>query len=57
MLGHEPSSRPFIFLSYAREDKERVDQVYMKLKQAGLDPWMDSPPAPYKNEGIPPGIQ
>jgi hypothetical protein len=50
-------SRPFIFLSYAREDKEQVDQVYMKLKQAGLDPWMDSPPAPYKNEGIPPGIQ
>ena len=48
-------STPFIFLSYARPDKPQVDQIYVQLKQAGLNPWMDKPPVPYHQEGIPPG--
>jgi hypothetical protein len=44
-----------IFLSYAKEDKSRVDEIYILLKKAGLNPWMDDPPSPYASEGIPPG--
>lgn len=44
-----------IFLSYAREDKPRVDQIYAALKKAGLNPWMDEPPRPYQMEGLQPG--
>jgi hypothetical protein len=29
-----------IFLSYAREDEERVEQLYQKLSDAGFKPWM-----------------
>jgi hypothetical protein len=32
---------PQIFLSYAREDKEKVEDLYQKLSDAGLKPWMD----------------
>ena len=46
-------SRPFIFLSYAREDKPQVDRVYLQLKEAGLNPWMDKPPAPHELDGVP----
>jgi len=35
----EPST---VFLSYAREDRPRVEQVYDDLEAAGLDPWLDS---------------
>jgi hypothetical protein len=31
-----------IFLSYAKEDSERVGQIYKKLKEAGYEPWMDN---------------
>ncbi|MCK6563049.1 toll/interleukin-1 receptor domain-containing protein, partial [bacterium] len=31
-----------IFLSYAREDRERVETIYEKLSQAGFSPWMDA---------------
>jgi|ERR1043165_5508283 hypothetical protein len=31
-----------IFLSYAREDKERVEALYKQLLDAGYKPWMDS---------------
>jgi hypothetical protein len=47
---------PFIFLSYAHEDKPQVDDVYRQLKGAGLTPWMDHPPDPYAMDGIPPGV-
>ena len=30
-----------IFLSYAREDEEKVGQLYQKLSDAGFKPWMD----------------
>ncbi len=30
-----------IFLSYAREDEERVGNLYQKLSDAGFKPWMD----------------
>ncbi len=44
-----------IFISYAKEDKWYVDDVYTALKAAGLSPWMDKPPSPYERDGIPPG--
>jgi TIR domain len=37
-----------IFLSYAKEDSERVGQIYKELKEAGYQPWMD-------NQDISPG--
>jgi hypothetical protein len=30
-----------IFLSYAREDEEKVESLYQKLSDAGFKPWMD----------------
>jgi hypothetical protein len=30
-----------IFLSYAREDREKVRKLYQKLSDAGFKPWMD----------------
>ena len=30
-----------IFLCYAREDEEQVENLYRKLSAAGLNPWMD----------------
>jgi hypothetical protein len=30
-----------IFLSYAREDLKKVEQIYDALKAAGFDPWLD----------------
>jgi hypothetical protein len=45
----------YIFLSYAREDKPVVDKIFLRMKEAGLTPWMDKPPAPYSLEGIRPG--
>lgn len=32
---------PKIFLAHAREDKERVRQLYFDLRDRGLDPWLD----------------
>src|SRR5215813_3238375 len=31
-----------IFLSYAREDKKKVEALYQKLSAAGFKPWMDT---------------
>jgi hypothetical protein len=31
-----------IFLSYAREDREKVEQLYQDLRDAGFKPWMDT---------------
>ena len=33
---------PKIFLSYARADIERVENLYRKLSEAGCQPWMDT---------------
>jgi len=30
-----------IFLSYAREDRGKVEKLYQKLSEAGFNPWMD----------------
>ena len=34
--------QPKIFLSYARPDRDQVEQVYQKLVGQGYKPWMDS---------------
>lgn len=31
-----------IFLSYAREDREKVEKLYQQLSDAGFRPWMDT---------------
>ncbi len=33
--------RAQIFLSYGREDREKVESLYRKLSEAGFKPWMD----------------
>lgn len=33
---------PRIFLSYAREDEARAEQLYQQLNEAGFRPWMDT---------------
>jgi len=33
--------KPMIFLSYTREDKTEVTQLYKKLTAEGFKPWMD----------------
>lgn len=40
----QPETLPMaqIFLSYAREDEEKVRQLYQKLSDAGFKPWMDT---------------
>ena len=35
-------ARVQIFLSYAREDKEQVENLYQRLSSTGLKPWMDT---------------
>jgi len=49
------SEAPSVFLCYAKEDKAAVESIYVRLKQAGLAPWMDKPPAPYFMDGLRPG--
>jgi hypothetical protein len=34
-------SNASIFISYAKEDKEKVKKIYQKLKQEGFRPWLD----------------
>lgn len=41
-----------IFISYAKEDYDYACQLYLALKSAGLDPWMDKPPKPYEADGL-----
>lgn len=41
-----------IFISYAKEDHGYACQLFLALKAAGLDPWMDKPPAPHEDEGL-----
>ena len=35
------ADQPTIFLCHANEDKEKVFEIYDKLKAAGLKPWLD----------------
>lgn len=44
-----------VFLSYASEDRRRIQQLYRRLRQSGLSCWMDKPPRPWQQEGISPG--
>lgn len=44
-----------IYFCYAKEDKLKVDEIYIAFREAGLQPWMDDPPSPYNTEGLPPG--
>jgi len=41
-----------IFISYAKEDHAYACKVYLALLAAGLSPWMDKPPAPYRANGL-----
>src|SRR5262245_37616955 len=41
-----------IFISYAKEDYAFACDLYLALRAAGLEPWMDKPPAPFHGEGI-----
>src|SRR6267154_4996863 len=34
-------NRALVFLSYARKDKDTVDDLYQRLSDAGYKPWMD----------------
>jgi hypothetical protein len=45
----------YLFLSYAHEDQDAVSEVYRALREATLNPWMDTPPDPWRAEGIPVG--
>ncbi len=49
------SNQNAIFLCYGREDLVQVQQIYLRIKNAGLDPWMDKPPKPYEWSGVIPG--
>lgn len=44
-----------VFISYAKEDTAKAQEIFIALKKRGLDPWMDKPPNPYQGEGILPG--
>lgn len=44
-----------IFISYAKEDGPRAQDIYAALRIRGLEPWMDKPPAPYAVDGLIPG--
>ena len=35
------SKKPMIFLAHAKEDKEQVYNLYLKLKEAEFEPWLD----------------
>ncbi|XUM19471.1 toll/interleukin-1 receptor domain-containing protein [Bradyrhizobium oligotrophicum S58] len=41
-----------IFISYAKEDHAYACELYRGLAAAGLDPWMDKPPAPFEANGL-----
>jgi sugar/nucleoside kinase (ribokinase family) len=41
MEGFQVKATPQIFISYAREDEEKVQEFYQKLSDAGFKPWMD----------------
>jgi hypothetical protein len=40
MAFNRPSTS--IFISYAKEDRPKAEEVFAQLKEAGLDPWLDT---------------
>lgn len=44
-----------IFISYAKEDADQAQALYLALNAAGLDPWMDKPPGNFVLKGLFPG--
>src|SRR5688572_22182329 len=39
---HKPhNAKPRIFMSYAKEDAQRVRPLFTEFTRAGFDPWMD----------------
>ncbi len=44
------SSKPKVFISYAREDSNQAEKLYADLMSAGIDTWLDT-------KNIPPGIE
>lgn len=41
-MNHVSFSPPRVFISYAKEDKGFAETLYRDLKQAGVNPWLDS---------------
>ena len=41
-----------IFISYASEDHPYASALYVSLRKAGLNPWMDKPPKPFDGDGL-----
>lgn len=41
MSNREKFRKPKIFISYAREDEDKVIEIYNRLKRAHCDPWLD----------------
>lgn len=39
--SHAKPPKVRIFLSYAREDRERVEEAYRRLRELGHEPWVD----------------
>lgn len=44
-----------VFISYAKEDADFARDLYLGLRDAELNPWMDKPPAPHHLDGLIPG--
>jgi hypothetical protein len=41
-IGEVPVHSPRLFLSYAREDTDKVTEIYYDLVAAGFSPWLDA---------------
>lgn len=54
-ISNKEIDSPLIFLCYAREDKNIVDDIYKQLMNLGFRPWMDKPPEPFDMMGLKPG--
>lgn len=40
------------FISYAKEDHKKAQDLYLALRRAGIRVWMDKPPSPFHLEGL-----
>ncbi len=40
--AQEPTARYDVFLSHNSKDKPAVERIAVKLRQAGIEPWLDS---------------
>lgn len=41
-----------IFISYAKEDRNLAQKIFLEFNNHGFQPWMDKPPAPFHYLGI-----